>query len=164
MAQSFNAMLDRLEAVFRAQREFIEDASHELRDPLTICRGNLELLDEEPAEREQTVSARARRARPDGHESSTTCRLLAEAEQPGLPRDSSPVDLQPFAQQLLAKVSTLGPRAWALGQVGEATVLADRYRLTEAVTNLVTQCRPAHGRRPTRSRSPPSPIRRGGPN
>ena len=53
MARSFNAMLDRLETVFRGQREFVQDAKHELRDPLTICRGHLELLAEDPEERQR---------------------------------------------------------------------------------------------------------------
>src|SRR5918999_1392895 len=44
MARSFNSMLDRLQAVFRSHKAFVQDASHELRDPLTICRGHLELL------------------------------------------------------------------------------------------------------------------------
>ncbi len=41
---TFNEMLDRLEAVFAAQRRFVADASHELRTPLTTIRGNVELL------------------------------------------------------------------------------------------------------------------------
>jgi two-component system OmpR family sensor kinase len=44
LVTTFNEMLDRLEAVFTAQRRFIADASHELRTPLTTIRGNVELL------------------------------------------------------------------------------------------------------------------------
>ena len=44
----FNAMLDRLEQAFALQREFVSDAGHELRTPITIIRGHLELLDREP--------------------------------------------------------------------------------------------------------------------
>ena len=49
LVTTFNEMLDRLEAVFAAQRRFIADASHELRTPLTTIRGNVELLRRNPA-------------------------------------------------------------------------------------------------------------------
>ena len=51
LAESFNGMLERLEASFKAEREtkeqmrrFIADASHELRTPLTSIHGFLEVL------------------------------------------------------------------------------------------------------------------------
>ena len=48
---SFNRMLDRLEASFAEQRQFLDDAGHELRTPVTILRGHLELLDpDDPAD------------------------------------------------------------------------------------------------------------------
>ncbi len=39
-----NGMLDRLEGAFEAQRRFTGDASHELRAPLNVLRGELEVL------------------------------------------------------------------------------------------------------------------------
>jgi signal transduction histidine kinase len=44
LSSTFNAMLDRLEASFRAQERFVADASHELRTPLTAIRGNVDVL------------------------------------------------------------------------------------------------------------------------
>jgi heavy metal sensor kinase len=44
LADTFNAMLDRLHAAFAAQRRFVADASHELRTPLTTIRGRSEVL------------------------------------------------------------------------------------------------------------------------
>ena len=101
MARSFNAMLDRLENVFRSQRQFTQDASHELRDPLTICRGHLELIGEDPEERRETIALvldeldRMARIVDD-------LQLLAEAEQPDFLR-SERVDLGLFAQELVTK-------------------------------------------------------------
>jgi len=44
LSLTFNAMLDRIEAAFVAQRRFVSDASHELRTPLTSVRGNVDVL------------------------------------------------------------------------------------------------------------------------
>jgi signal transduction histidine kinase len=52
---TFNEMLDRLQVAFATQRNFINDAGHELRTPITIIRGHLELLGDDPQERCETV-------------------------------------------------------------------------------------------------------------
>jgi signal transduction histidine kinase len=43
LAQTFDGMLARLDEAFEAQRRFIADASHELRNPLAIIRTNLDV-------------------------------------------------------------------------------------------------------------------------
>jgi two-component system, OmpR family, sensor kinase len=44
LADTFDAMLARLESAFGQQRNFVMDVSHELRTPLTGLRGNLDVL------------------------------------------------------------------------------------------------------------------------
>lgn len=50
---ALNDMLGRLESAFATQRNFLDEVSHELRAPLTVIRGHVELLDleEDPDER-----------------------------------------------------------------------------------------------------------------
>jgi heavy metal sensor kinase len=43
LAQSFNSLLDRLSESFERQRRFMADASHELRTPVAILRGEAEV-------------------------------------------------------------------------------------------------------------------------
>jgi signal transduction histidine kinase len=51
LAQTFNEMLQRLETAFRMQKMFVSNASHELRNPLTVISSQLEvaLIKERPA-------------------------------------------------------------------------------------------------------------------
>lgn len=44
LAASFDQMLDSVENAFAAQRQFVADASHELRTPITALKGSLEVL------------------------------------------------------------------------------------------------------------------------
>jgi len=50
LADTFDAMLARIDAAFSAQQQFLADASHELRNPLAIIRTNadLALTDKDP--------------------------------------------------------------------------------------------------------------------
>jgi two-component system, OmpR family, sensor kinase len=134
MARSFNGMLDRLESVFRSQREFAQDASHELRDPLTICRGHLELLGDDPEERRETVALvldeldRMGRLVDD-------LQLLADSEQPDFLQPKA-FDIGAYTDDLVAKARALASRRWVLDGRAEGIVVADRHRLTEAIMNL----------------------------
>jgi signal transduction histidine kinase len=59
LADTFDAMLARLDAAFGAQRQFLADASHELRNPLAIIRTNLDVAladpDADPEELRQSL-------------------------------------------------------------------------------------------------------------
>jgi len=57
---TLNEMLDRLEKAFKSQERFVADASHELKTPLTILQGELEVLRQQPrtpAEYEEFLSS-----------------------------------------------------------------------------------------------------------
>lgn len=48
LADTFDAMLARLDAAFESQRRFIHEASHELRNPLAVIRTNLDVALSDP--------------------------------------------------------------------------------------------------------------------
>ncbi len=134
LARTFNGMLDRLENAFDTQRAFVDDAGHELRTPITIIRGHLELLGDDPDDRADTVALvldeldRMSRLVDD-------LLVLAKAEQPDFLR-REPVDLAAFTTDLFVKTRALAPRAWRLDAVGDGRVPADRQRLTQAMLQL----------------------------
>ena len=134
LGRTFNAMLDRLEAAFASQKEFVADAGHELRTPITIIRGHLELLGDDPDERRETIELvcdeldRMSRFVDD-------LLLLVAAERADFLRLAD-VDLDVLSEELMAKASALAPREWHAEAVGAGRLVADRHRLTQAVMQL----------------------------
>ena len=61
LGEIFNEMMDRLERSFQQQKQFVEDASHELRTPITILQGHLSMLNRwgksDPAVLEESLAA-----------------------------------------------------------------------------------------------------------
>jgi signal transduction histidine kinase len=134
LATTFNDMLGRLEEAFATQRRFVDDAGHELRTPITVIRGHLELLEEDPEERKRTLALvmgeldRMQRIVND-------LLVLAKSQQPDF-LDLQTVDISELTRELHAKVPAIAPREWRLGAVGRGVVVADRQRLTQAVMQL----------------------------
>jgi two-component system OmpR family sensor kinase len=135
LARTFNAMVGRLERAFATQQAFLSDVGHELRTPITIVRGHLELLDDDPAERRETVALvvdeldRMSRMVND-------LLMLARAERPDFLQLAA-VDVAAMVADVYAKAAALGVRDWQLGTVDAVTVRADRQRLEQALMQLV---------------------------
>ncbi|WP_225993464.1 sensor histidine kinase [Actinomadura rudentiformis] len=134
LAATFNAMLDRLDQAFSTQRRFLDDAGHELRTPITIVRGHLELMGGDPQEREETLRLvtdeldRMSRIVED-------LLLLAKAERPDFV-EVQRIPLMELTSDIYAKVRALGDREWVLDGIGEAEVYVDPQRVTQAVVQL----------------------------
>lgn len=134
MARTFNSMLDRLHDGFATQRQFLADAGHELRTPITIIQGNLDTLattDSDDAETLAIVSdelSRMTRLVDD-------LLLLASSEQPDFIR-ATPTNLDDLAPTLIAKVEALSPRRWQASSAVRGFALLDAQRITQAVTQL----------------------------
>jgi signal transduction histidine kinase len=127
-------MLDRLQVAFSSQRDFINDAGHELRTPITIIQGHLELLSDDPDDRKDTIALvmdeldRMNRFVND-------LLLLAKSEQPDfLAIETLEVSL--LTDELFTKATALGPRNWCLENKGVGQMIGDRQRITQAVMNL----------------------------
>lgn len=131
---TFNQMLDRLQAAFTSQQDFIKDVSHELRTPITIIQGHLELLGDDPADRAATV-ALVRDELKRMNRFVTDLLLLMRSERPNFLRLSA-VELEPFTHELFAKARGLAARDWQLEAIGSGEIVGDRQRLTQIVMNL----------------------------
>jgi two-component system, OmpR family, sensor kinase len=132
---TFNEMLDRLEAAFVGQRQFLDDAGHELKTPLTVLRGHLELLDhEDPAELAETRALLLDEVDRMGRLVGDLI-LLAKSRRPDF-LTTRPTDLGRLTHALLAKARALAEREWLLDAEGEVVVGLDEQRITQAVLQL----------------------------
>ncbi|TDD68625.1 HAMP domain-containing histidine kinase [Jiangella aurantiaca] len=136
IATAFNDMLARLERAFATQRDFLDEVSHELRAPLTVIRGHVELLDleDDPQERASTTLLitneidRMNRMVED-------LLTLARAERPDF-LTPEPVDLEMWTHDMFRKASMLCSRTWELEACASGVLWADSQRLTQAIMQL----------------------------
>jgi signal transduction histidine kinase len=134
LISSFNAMVDRLEVALASQREFLDDAGHELRTPITIMRGHLELAGDDEARlaecRPVVVAELDRMAR-----IVDDMLLLARSEQVDFLR-IHPVDVDELLTALMERVTAISNHHWVLDEQPVGVIDADADRLTQAALNL----------------------------
>lgn len=135
LTSAFNAMLDRVEESFSTQRAFLDDAGHELRTPVTIMRGHLEVASPgEPlgeATRELILDELDRMGR-----IVDDLLVLAKADQPDFV-SPAPTDVADLTVEIVEKSKFLGDREWVVRPNAVAVVPLDRQRIIQAWMNLI---------------------------
>lgn len=135
LGHTMNAMLDRLSASFDTQRRMLDDAGHELRTPITIVRGHLELVDAADPEdvrrtRDLAIDELDRMQRLVDE-----LMVLAKARRPDFIR-LAPTGVADLLFSVFDKVTTLGDRRWTLDASPEETAWLDPQRVTQALVQL----------------------------
>lgn len=138
LSQTINHMLERLDDFFQAQVRLGADISHELKTPLTIIRGNIDLLrdgNESTEERAETIAAidsalnRMSRLVSD-------LLLLSQADA-GLSLSMRPVDLEELLLDTFQQAHALARGvSLRLGHIDPAEVQGDADRLKQLLLNL----------------------------
>ena len=142
LADTFDDMLGRLETAFDAQKQFIQDASHELRTPIAIAQTNIEVL-----EMDNNVTVTDYKRLTDILKISLE-RMSALSEKLLLLSDGaqdrsrwSPVDIQTLidevASEFSAKAATAGITLEIVPIPEGSFVEGDALRLKQALINLV---------------------------
>jgi two-component system OmpR family sensor kinase len=135
LAATINSMFDRLQDSAMSQRRLLSDVGHELKTPITIIRGHLELLDAgDVAEVEATRALGI-----DELDRMSTLvsdiSLLAASRAPHFV-ELSEVDIESFTKAVGAKASALDPtRTWQV-ESGSALALIDAGHITQAWLQL----------------------------
>lgn len=133
---TINGMFERLEDSFASQRRLIDDVRHELKTPITIVRGNLELLDS--SDRADVDAVRSVALDELGRMSLIVSELslLAESRTPNFV-ELAPVDVGDFTAAVAIKVRALDlARAWPVLVGSSGTAIVDARRLTQAWLQL----------------------------
>jgi heavy metal sensor kinase len=141
LADTFDAMLARIDAAFAAQQQFLADASHELRNPLAIIRTNADLALSDPdPQQDELKQAVVVVKRASDRMARLVDDLLALARREAPTFAIEPVDLSRVASEasdeFLAPAEARGivlDRAVAPGVV----VMGDSDALKRAIANLL---------------------------
>ncbi|MEO3868451.1 HAMP domain-containing sensor histidine kinase [Nonomuraea sp. B12E4] len=142
LADTIDTMLDRLEQAFSAQRQLIDDASHELRSPLTIIRANVDAVLAAPdASEEERLRAVAVVDRATTRMTRLVEDLLASARRQGTAFADTELDLARVAGEACEEYATPAAARHVtivrdLGPGLEMTGDADAVR--RAVANLLS--------------------------
>ena len=140
LADTFDAMLARLETAFDAQRRFVADASHELRTPLTVMRAEVDVTLADPDASPADLRAMAETVR-DATERSESLidSLLVLARSDSASLVVEPFDLDELVRYVLER---LGAESALRGITIESSlepggVVGDRSLIERLVANLV---------------------------
>jgi signal transduction histidine kinase len=153
LARTMNAMLDRLEGASTRQRQFVSDASHELRSPVTTMRAQLEVALANPDDADWPVVAR-RLLDEEGRLETlvSDLLLLARTDEEREMRGVVDVDVGELARdeagrsrRLPVRVSIEQPHESDGSADGDLRVVGRPDQLTRVVANLLDNaCRHAH--------------------
>jgi signal transduction histidine kinase len=141
LADTFDAMLARLEAAFASQRRFVANASHELRTPLTEMRTLIDVTTARPAAsaaQVEPVLAAIGAAVDKSEELIEALLTLARSD-----RGPGPAELVDLPTAVEDAIDLIGPAAAAARQIQigtalhDAQVTGDRVLLERLVSNLI---------------------------
>jgi len=136
LADTFDAMLDRLQAAFESQSRFIANASHELRTPLAVMRATVDVVLENPESTTQDLRDMAAdvRAAVDHAERLIGALLILARNELGL-SVHEPIDLATAAEDVLDLTDLGGLRLHA--ELDPAPIFGDPVLAERLLANLV---------------------------
>jgi len=147
LAETFNLMIQRLEAAFQQQQSFIANASHELRTPLTAMIGEMDIILNRPRSAEMYQEALQSSLVEAQKLKDITNRLLQlaqlNADEATLPLGGT-LRLDEVLYEACEEITVVQPGCSLSIQVGELpedaeqlTIPGDRNLLRLALTNLI---------------------------
>lgn len=140
LADTFDVMLERLDAAFTSQKRFVANAAHELRTPLTAMRTAIEVTLSKPARTPEQLEAMAARVKRSVERAEATVEaLLTLAISEVGPATRESIDLATAAEDALdATHAAIDQRQIKVeAALGPAIARGDRVLLERMIANLV---------------------------
>ncbi|MGP6171893.1 sensor histidine kinase [Microbacterium sp. A196] len=132
LSETMNDMLDRIDDALESQRRLLSDVGHELKTPITIVRGHLEVMDPaDPADARQTQELAV-------DELDRMGRLVQDLASAAALHGPSPVqprqiDAADLVRQIARKARGIDGAVVELGPVAESLAMLDAERITQAM-------------------------------
>jgi two-component system OmpR family sensor kinase len=140
LAQAFNLMLDEQHSLEARLRQFIADASHELRTPVSVILGIIELWRQGELRNGEERDEAIHRIGLSGNQMGKLVEellLLARIDE-GRPMNRAPVDLERLIREVVADALTTDPlRTLSVTISDHVVVQGDGFRLRQVVSNLI---------------------------
>lgn len=137
LARTLNAMLDRIDEGQRLQRQFVSDASHELRSPLTVIRQAAEVARAHPARVGVEALADDVLAESDRLEQLVGALLLLARMEDGDSGDVEVIDLDDIVLTEVARTRERWPATIDAHAVGAGRTRGSAVLLGQVVRNLL---------------------------
>ena len=138
LSESFNRMLNRVRVLLEAQRQLLADTCHELRNPLTVIRTNLDLLKRDLDQRTRQEAATETEQEAERMSRLVTDLLLLARQDATAHRDLVPIRLDALAHDAVERFRQLSPdHSVASGEVEGIVLYGDPDRLRELLDNLL---------------------------
>lgn len=135
LSETMNAMFDRIDDALESQRQLLSDVGHELKTPMTIVRGHLEVMDPtDPVDARQTKELAI-------DELERMVRLVQDLASAAALHGPSPVqpeqvDAADLVRQIARKAQGIDGAEVAVGPVAEVVANLDAARITQAMLQL----------------------------
>jgi heavy metal sensor kinase len=139
LIQAFNQTLERLEILFNSQQRFIADVSHDLRTPLTVIKGNVDLIRRLGCKEEEifdSIDVEVKRLTRMVED----LLLIAQAETGRLPLDKQDLALDTLLLEVLDQAYVLaeGKLDLQLIEIDQVMICGDHDRIKQAILNLIS--------------------------
>ena len=134
LTETVNAMLDRIDDALTSQRQLLDDVRHELKTPITIVRGHLELLDATKPDDVRAVRDIAIDELDRMAELVTDIDALARVEHQTVLTE--PTDVADLTSLVFSKMQAIPGREWVLEETADAVAPLSPSRLTQAWLQL----------------------------
>ena len=135
LTRTVNDMLDRLDAALTSQRQLLDDVRHELKTPITILHGHLELLDASNAVDVEATRALAIDELDRMAGLVDDIESLAESQR--AIAMSVQTDLADLTTDVYAKAAGIPGHDWVLGDAAQVSSAIDPARITQAWLQLI---------------------------
>jgi len=139
LARTFDSMLDHLQAAMIGQRRLLSDVSHQLRTPLTVVRGHLEVLGRTGTNDAAAVRETVMLVIDELDRMAVLIErllMLGRAMEPDLLKVAA-IDLREFLGSIVESVAVLAPRRFILAAMPRLAIAADPEQLRGAIVNLL---------------------------